>query len=442
MTFNGTAELDGKFSITGGTGDDTLTGGDGADTISGGAGLDSLVGGAGADSLTGGADVDTISGGAGADTIDGGAGADVITGGDGADSIAGAAGADRITGGAAADALSGGADADTFVYTNAAVADSNTATFDSISDWTSAADKLEVTLNYSAIGAAITVNATLVTAAAGLTLAQAALSTERGQYIYDTDASALYINVNNDNIISTLDFKIGLNAASTASATVADGDINFIITGTAGADTITAGGGADTIDGGVGADSIVGGAGADSITAGTGADTITGGAGADTIVLGASGQIDTVIFSTAATNGADTITGFILSEDFIDVELLAGGNVTAETAVAANASAVSSMNGRAVVFADGSDGTGSDAASVIVSWTDLADVAAFLDAGIVQGNSESYVIVINDLVGDLAYVYNVTTTSAGVLGASEVTLMGTISGFTGAFTVTETIFTA
>ena len=50
LTFNGTAETDGKFVIIGGAGADTLTGGSGNDTLWGGSGKDALAGGSGADS--------------------------------------------------------------------------------------------------------------------------------------------------------------------------------------------------------------------------------------------------------------------------------------------------------------------------------------------------------------------------------------------------------
>ena len=60
LTFNGSAETDGKFVIIGGAGIDTLTGGKGADTITGGSGADKITGGGGADSLTGGAGADTF----------------------------------------------------------------------------------------------------------------------------------------------------------------------------------------------------------------------------------------------------------------------------------------------------------------------------------------------------------------------------------------------
>jgi len=260
-------------------------------------------------------------------SVTGGNGADTITGGAFNDTLVGGAGADRFTGGLSADTLTGGTGADTFVYTSTSVAASSGAAFDSITDWTSATDKLEVTLNYSTTLTAITVDASLTgTGVAGVSAAQDTLSGARGQYVYDTTNSVLLINVNNDNLITTSDFRIGLNAASTAANTVADGDINFVITGTTLADVIAAGGGADTIDGGTGNDSITAGAGADSITAGTGLDTILGGSGADTIILGGGAEADVVGYSqaagadggtTAAT--ADTITGFVAADDTIAI---------------------------------------------------------------------------------------------------------------------------
>jgi Ca2+-binding RTX toxin-like protein len=54
LVFNGGAETDGAFKVTGGNGADTLSGGAGADTLSGGGGRDVLVGGKGADTLVGG----------------------------------------------------------------------------------------------------------------------------------------------------------------------------------------------------------------------------------------------------------------------------------------------------------------------------------------------------------------------------------------------------
>jgi len=136
------------------------------------------------------------------------------------------------------------------------------------------------------------------------------LSGKRGEVIYDTTNSNLLINENNDNLITTLDYKIGLNAATTAANTVASGDINFTITGGTAGDTITSGGGADTIDGGTGADTINGGAGNDALTGGAGADTFTIGAGADTIAdLGAGNTTAEIVTVAAGSTVVATMTG-------------------------------------------------------------------------------------------------------------------------------------
>jgi S-layer protein len=80
-----TGSLSAGNTITGGTGSDVMTGGDAVDSLTGGNGADNISGGGGADVLLGGLGNDTISGGIGADTITGGVGNDALTGGDGAD---------------------------------------------------------------------------------------------------------------------------------------------------------------------------------------------------------------------------------------------------------------------------------------------------------------------------------------------------------------------
>ncbi|MEQ1816766.1 MAG: calcium-binding protein [Nitrosomonas sp.] len=69
LTFIGSAETDGTFTINGGTGNDSITGGAGNDTLAGATGDDTLIGGAGNDSITSGAGNDSITGNTGADTI-------------------------------------------------------------------------------------------------------------------------------------------------------------------------------------------------------------------------------------------------------------------------------------------------------------------------------------------------------------------------------------
>jgi serralysin len=69
LTFNGTAETDGAFTIIGGAGADRIAGGAGNDYIDGHAGDDQLFCLGGNDYLVGGAGADQLRGGAGADTF-------------------------------------------------------------------------------------------------------------------------------------------------------------------------------------------------------------------------------------------------------------------------------------------------------------------------------------------------------------------------------------
>lgn len=380
LLWNGAAELDGKFSITGGSG---------------------------ADSLTGGSLVDTISGGAGADVITGGLGADV---------------------------LAGGIGADTFVY--AAVAQSNGTNTDSISDFTTGTDKLQVTLNYSTLTTALDINAVRSSAGvAGTSLAQDTLSGQRGQYVYDTASSSLFINFNADNLLTTSDYKIGINAASTATASIVDGDINFVITGGTNADIITTGGGADTITSGGGADSITSGAGVDNITS-TAGGTIDGGAGSDVITLNGAG--DYIIKFTSNT-GSDTITNTAgwasAGNDKIQVSMTAFAAGDANTTVA-NAAAVTGLAGGGelavnaelgVITTNVTDGVGG--AATDLTFATAAAVAGgmgALFAGNVAAGTKK-ILAFDDGVDTAVFLFTSAAADATIV-AAELTLIGIFSG--------------
>lgn len=216
LTFNGAAETDGHFKITGGSGNDTITGGSGNDTLTGGSGGDSITAGTGSDTLSGELGNDTftlaaVSGLTQADVIDGGAGSDTV-------------------------ALTG-----------------NTA-FTASNDFDNVSNIETITLANTNTAVSITTKDTLVAAGATLTLST---STTGG-----------------------LTFN---GAAETGGA--------FSITSSgASNDTITGGSDADSMTCGTGTDSIAGGGGDDTITfaAGTGlttADTVDGGSGVDTVAL-------------------------------------------------------------------------------------------------------------------------------------------------------------
>lgn len=125
------------FAITGtGFANSTLTvsGTDNADTIN----LSTLVA---SDSATTGAKI-AVNGGKGNDTITGSSGSDVLNGGEGNDTIIGGAGNDVITGGTGVDTLTGGAGSDTFVFASGDTG-ITAATADTITDFTTGADKLQ-----------------------------------------------------------------------------------------------------------------------------------------------------------------------------------------------------------------------------------------------------------------------------------------------------------
>jgi Ca2+-binding RTX toxin-like protein len=77
--------------------------------------------------------VENVTGGSGNDTLIGNSAANVLIGG---------GGNDKINGGAGADMLTGGNGSDTFVYTN--LANSRAAAFDTITDFATGVDKLQI----------------------------------------------------------------------------------------------------------------------------------------------------------------------------------------------------------------------------------------------------------------------------------------------------------
>ncbi|MHC2625924.1 VCBS repeat-containing protein [Bradyrhizobium huanghuaihaiense] len=120
----------------------------GHDSVAGGGSVSQIVyGGAGDDTLNGTGVNDTIYGGSGNDTIKGNNGADIIYGGSGQDTIAGSNENDTIIGGFGADNLTGSNGDDVFVYLSAV--DSRAGQFDTITDFRSGSDKIDLT----AIGA-------------------------------------------------------------------------------------------------------------------------------------------------------------------------------------------------------------------------------------------------------------------------------------------------
>ena len=221
----------------------------------------------------------------------------------------------------------------------------------------------------------------------------------------------------------------------------------FTITGNdAQVDTIVGGSGDDVINGNGGADSLTGGAGADTIDGGADADFISGGEGNDSLTGGAAADV----FDFTDNPGTDTITDFLANTDHLDFDNMTAGTDGVASGIgafadasdlAANAAAHAIGQGEILVFADGADGTGD---AEIIDYTDLVDVAGFLNASISgQTDGEAYVAVINDLVGNLTYAYlievgNVTSIEDSI-DAGDVSLIGVITEVSGAALTTADI---
>jgi Ca2+-binding RTX toxin-like protein len=331
---------------------------------------------------------------------------DTLTGGQLADTINGGAGADSITGGSGADSLIGGLGSDVFVY--AAVAESTGTTADTISDFTSGTDVIQLTLNYSALSAGIDVNTNSVSSVNDL-------SAKRGEFVYDSTAGTLSVNVNNDNLITTQDYKINVG-------TVAAGDLRFVVTGTSFGDSIV---------GGVGADSIVGGSGADTLTGGSGADTIVGGVGSDTISLGGADAARDVVSYTSTTaanlalEGSDSITGFQTAATRDIINFASGALVNGTNNGYANLTATNGTVGTndVIVTLGGTNFTST--ADLTVNATALAIIDALDTSNIANG--DTVLFLLDNGTNVYAWLFTETATNTGTVDTAELTLLGTLN---------------
>jgi len=156
----------------------------GGDSVAGGGSVSQIVyGGAGDDTLNGTGVNDTIYGGSGDDTIKGNNGDDVIYGGSGQDTIDGSNGNDTIIGGFGADKLQGGNGDDVFTYLS--VLDSRAGRFDTIQDFRSGTDRIDLTA-LGALGFVIL----------ALSSASSSVPPHTIAWLYDSSANETIVYVN------------------------------------------------------------------------------------------------------------------------------------------------------------------------------------------------------------------------------------------------------
>ena len=406
LTFNGSAETNGTFSVIGGAGSDAITGGADSDTIDGGAGSDAITGGAGSDIITAGAGSDAITGGADNDTI-------IMAG-----NLAGA--------GAGSDTVDGGIGTDTLTMTGNTI----TTQLDGVTN-----------VEIITLGDA----ATTITTVTGLVASGASLKVDGGNI---TSANALTFNG---------------SAETDGTFSVIGGAGSDIITGGAGTDTIVGGAGSDTITAGAGSDAITGGADNDTIImagnlagAGAGSDTVNGGDGTDTLTMTGNTtttqldgvtNVEIITLGDAATT-ITTIDGLVASGASLKVD---GGNITSANALTFNGSA--ETNGTfSVIGGAGSDtitgssgndtitgGAGSDsmtggAGSDTFDVTDTSGVDTITDWGVgvdVLSGTYSGAGTLKVTISDLSATALDLTTALGSAGATA-----SVTGGSGNDTIT------
>jgi Ca2+-binding RTX toxin-like protein len=293
----------------------------------------------------------------------------------------------------------------------------------------------------------------------GTALAAADLANVTAFGTINTATNATFgITTSNNNVASGSTVAFNANSLTSAVLTFdasAEADGVYTVTATgSGNHAITGGSGADTITTGAGANTIIGGAGADTITSGTGADIITGGNGNDSIVLSAGADADVIHISAYASNGSDTITVFDTLEDHLNFDATMNvADVVAVTDIASAGSEADFIDNEVYVFATGD--TAVTAGSVtITTYTDLAEVAAFISENLTSGTSgtsndqvsgDQAIYVVNDLGNSLSYAYHFLAANNGDASAgdtvaeAELTLLATITEESGAALVAADI---
>ena len=364
LTFNGSAENDGKFNITGGAAKDTLTGGTGSDTISGGAGNDSITGYTGYDSLDGGAGDDTFIMATSAAFTDGVSVTDTVVGGDGTDTISFTASMTltdtdlvKVTG---VEVLAINGSADTLTLTDAAYTSMGVKTltidaagttgaayvdFSALSAGNSLTYKGSTTtnLNESVYGGAgddtfrfasttnllkatdllsggagtDTIEINFAGATAGIVAVdrisgiesikvRALAATGDGGWVNDATSATLTLNVTNTYYAQstmTVDASV-ITLATDGSLSNTDKLVFDASNDTDAAETFNVIGGAgnDSLTGGAGNDTLSGGDGNDTIVGGSGIDSLSGGAGTDTFTF-------TAVADFSNMSGVETVSG-------------------------------------------------------------------------------------------------------------------------------------
>jgi len=289
VIFNGAAETDGSFAISGSVAKDVLSGGQKDDEIRGGGGHDVVHGLGGNDLIYAGGGHDRLYGEDGIDTVYAGGGEDAVYGGAGNDVLHGGEANDLLDAGTGTDALYGDAGNDSFYF------GANLSAGDVVDGGTGTRDALWLQGIYTAANAV-------------------------------TFGASQLLGIEWVHVLSGADTRFGGSGPATRynltmnEANVAAGQTLAIVgRDLSASEPLLFNGTAETN----GQFSIVGGAGDDTLTGGAGNDWILGGLGIDTL-RGGSGN-DIFVYSDArqSRDGAfDYVRDFETEQDKIDLSLI------------------------------------------------------------------------------------------------------------------------
>ena len=285
--------------------ENTIRGLDGNDTLGGGDLHDELLGGAGNDTLNGGSGDDSLFGESGADTLNGDAGADLLVGGLGNDLLQGGLGADvyRFSKGDGSDVIfdrdTTTGVIDTIEFTD--VASSEITQVERVG--------LDLVIRYGT-GDTITVDDHYDTSSISRRIERIRFADgiEWGL----ADLAKIVVGTTGDDSFSGYSDVENIIRGLGGNDTLMGGGLHDELWGGAGNDTLNGGSGDDSLFGESGADTLNGDAGADLLVGGLGNDLLQGGLGAD-VYRFSKGDGSDVIFD------RDTTTGVIDTIEFTDV---------------------------------------------------------------------------------------------------------------------------
>jgi Ca2+-binding RTX toxin-like protein len=435
--------------FTGDAGANTLSGGGSNDTISGMGGNDSLSGNGGDDTIAGGTGDDTIDGGTGNDTIDGGAGTDTavydasfssftisynaVTGAYTLTSLA--TGTDIVTGVEKFQFSDQTVDAANLLGappapnpTASISADSSSANEGNSGSKTftftvtlSEASATTQTLSWAAAGSGANAadQADFASSLSGNLSFAAGETSKTITLLVAGDSS---FEANEGFTVTLSELSSGLTAGTlTASATIANDDVQTVFTGDAGANTLSGGGSNDTISGMGGNDSLSGNGGDDTINGGTGDDTIDGGTGTDTAVYDASFSSFTISYNAVA--GAYTLTSLATGTDIVtgvekfqfSDQTVNAANLLVAASVSADSSSATEGNSGSKAFTFTVTLSAASAAAQTLSWAaagsganaaDQADFASNLSGNLSFAAGETSKTITLLVAGDSSFEAN------------------------------------